>query len=126
MNRVIRYVTIEEPTYDKLQATLDKITAQLESLIKQNAAFEKAIEKLNNKPKIVHEIVRPQTETTEKATEQPGTYLSMEDLKKYLNLSDVTIYRFMKWRDLPTVKLGNQRRFIKADIDAWVKKQNIR
>jgi excisionase family DNA binding protein len=53
------------------------------------------------------------------------TYLTMEELRKYLNLSDVTIYRYIREFNLPTLKFGNQRRFIKSEIDAWVESQKI-
>lgn len=49
-----------------------------------------------------------------------NVYMTMNELKDYLNLSDVTIYRYIKEFGLPTIKFGNQRRFVKSDIDAWI------
>ena len=52
-------------------------------------------------------------------------YLTMEETRKYLQVSDVTIYRYIREAAMPTIKFGNARRFKKSEIDAWINQQKI-
>jgi excisionase family DNA binding protein len=130
MSGVIRYVTIEETTYDELMATLNKISDRLEKITTKGITLEKkdhetllaTLDRINNKLDKSFEYDRSDSENP---NGPPVKYLSMEYLKKYLKISDDTVYRFMKFRNLPTTKIGSRRRFIKSEIDAWVLEQKI-
>lgn len=108
MSNAIRYVIIEEPVYNDLVAILDRLIAQLDRinvyLEPKNVPDKSALDKIGSS----------------------RTYLSMDELSNYLQLSDVTIYRYIKEYDLPSVKFGSQRRFIKTEIDTWVLDQKIK
>jgi excisionase family DNA binding protein len=46
--------------------------------------------------------------------------LSVEDLAEYLQLSTKTVYRMLRRGDIPCYRVGNQWRFRKEAIDAWL------
>ena len=46
--------------------------------------------------------------------------LTVEDLAEYLQLSTKTIYRMLRRGQLPCYRVGNQWRFRKSTIDAWL------
>ena len=46
--------------------------------------------------------------------------LKIKDLAKLLNISEKTIYRFIKDKKIPYYKIGHRYRFIKQEINEWV------
>lgn len=51
-----------------------------------------------------------------------GPYLDTEGVGKYLGLSQVTIYRLLKKKNgIPAHRIGGNWRFIKEEVDQWVK-----
>lgn len=43
-----------------------------------------------------------------------------KEVSKYLGLHLVTIYRLLKQKEIPAVKIGGQWRFHKKKIDEWL------
>ncbi len=46
-----------------------------------------------------------------------GQILTTKELAKYLKLTEVTIYRYVKESKIPTCRVGNSWRFDKDKID---------
>ena len=51
------------------------------------------------------------------------TLLSVEELAKYLQLNEQTIYRKVDSGEIPSVRLGGAIRFRQEDIDKWLTKR---
>jgi excisionase family DNA binding protein len=49
-------------------------------------------------------------------------FLTVEQLAKYLNINKFTVYRLLAQKQLPGFKVGNQWRFKKETIEAWLMK----
>ncbi len=47
-------------------------------------------------------------------------FLTTDEVLDYLQINLRTIYRLIKARQIPAVRVGRQWRFRKADIDAWL------
>jgi excisionase family DNA binding protein len=50
-------------------------------------------------------------------------YLTTEEVLDYLKVNLRTVYRLIKARKIPAVRVGRQWRFRKTDIDAWLQTQ---
>ena len=48
--------------------------------------------------------------------------LTLEQVAEYLNVNKFTVYRLLSKKDLPAFKVGNQWRFKRELVDAWLKK----
>ncbi len=48
--------------------------------------------------------------------------LTLEQVAEYLNVNKFTVYRLLAQKDLPAFKVGNQWRFKRELVDAWLKK----
>ena len=48
--------------------------------------------------------------------------LDTEQVARYLNVDKFTVYRLVSQKKIPAFKVGNQWRFKKRLIDAWLKK----
>ncbi|MCD4671326.1 MAG: helix-turn-helix domain-containing protein [Anaerolineaceae bacterium] len=48
-------------------------------------------------------------------------WLTVEEIAVYLNVSNDTIYNWIKNRSMPAHKVGRKWMFKQADVDAWVK-----
>jgi len=51
--------------------------------------------------------------------------MTLQEIADYLRLTEVTIYRLLKRRNIPAVKIGRSWRFEKAEIDAWLRNKSI-
>jgi len=49
--------------------------------------------------------------------------LSVEELAEYLQLSTKTVYRMLRRGQVPCYRVGNQWRFRKETIDAWLENE---
>lgn len=49
--------------------------------------------------------------------------LTLEELADYLKISKHTLYKMVEKGKLPALKIANQWRFKKEDINKWVEKQ---
>jgi excisionase family DNA binding protein len=50
--------------------------------------------------------------------------LSTEEVARYLKVDKFTIYRLVTQKKIPAFKVGNQWRFKKKMIDAWLMKNS--
>ena len=50
-----------------------------------------------------------------------GELLNVRELAKYLKLTKVTIYNYVKSGKIPGVKIGSRWRFDRDRIDEWLK-----
>ena len=48
-------------------------------------------------------------------------FMTVREVVAYLRLARITVYRLAESKDLPGFKAGRQWRFIKAEIDEWLK-----
>jgi excisionase family DNA binding protein len=53
-------------------------------------------------------------------------FLTTEEVLGYLQVNLRTIYRLIKARKIPAVRVGRQWRFRKRDIDAWLETEHLR
>jgi excisionase family DNA binding protein len=53
-------------------------------------------------------------------------WLTVKELAEYLKLSTDLVYKFAQRGKIPVSKIGNQWRFDREEIDAWVKAQRPR
>jgi len=53
----------------------------------------------------------------------PEKLLTIKELAKYLDIHKITLYRWVKQKKIPAVKIGKLWRFKKDKIDAWFEKQ---
>jgi len=49
--------------------------------------------------------------------------LTLEELAKYLKISKPTLYKMVEKGKIPALKVANQWRFKKEDINRWLEKQ---
>jgi excisionase family DNA binding protein len=55
------------------------------------------------------------------AKKQPDDVMTIDELAAYLKLSKSSLYQFARVGKVPGVKIGQQWRFHKDVIDAWIK-----
>jgi excisionase family DNA binding protein len=48
-------------------------------------------------------------------------FMTVRQVAEYLGVATVTIYRLAEKKDLPGVKAGSQWRFIKSEVDQWLR-----
>jgi excisionase family DNA binding protein len=60
-----------------------------------------------------------------RAFEQPDPLMTVKHLAEYLNVNERTVLKLVSDGTLPGVKIGNQWRFRKAMIDAWLDDQML-
>jgi len=56
--------------------------------------------------------------------EMPEKLLTLAQVAEYLNVDKFTIYRFLAQKQLPAFKVGNQWRFKRKMIEAWLTKNS--
>ena len=52
--------------------------------------------------------------------------LTVEQVAEYLNVGKFTVYRLLAQKRLPAFKIGNQWRFKKEVLEAWLMKSDSR
>jgi excisionase family DNA binding protein len=57
-------------------------------------------------------------------TPQDEVFMTTEEVPAYLQVNLRTVYRLIKARKIPAVRVGRQWRFRKRDIDAWLEGQS--
>lgn len=61
--------------------------------------------------------------TTPSSQERRFRIMTINELAKYLRLHTSTVYRMVRLGEIPASKIGNQWRFRKDVIDAWIANQ---
>ena len=51
--------------------------------------------------------------------------MTVRELSEYLKLDRMTIYKMLKEEQIPASRIGNQWRFIREDIDAWIRSKSV-
>lgn len=51
--------------------------------------------------------------------------LTVRELAEYLKIAEKTAYRFVSEGKLPGFKVGGAWRFRKAEVDRWIKEQEL-
>ena len=54
----------------------------------------------------------------------PENLLTLEQVAQYLNVDRLTVYRLLAQKQLPAFKVGNQWRFKRKMIEAWLAKNS--
>jgi excisionase family DNA binding protein len=54
----------------------------------------------------------------------PEQLLTLEQVADYLNVDKFTVYRLLNQKKLPAFKVGNQWRFKRRMIEAWLMKNS--
>jgi excisionase family DNA binding protein len=62
---------------------------------------------------------QPQCATPEKL--KPADIMTLTEVAKYLRTHPTTIYRLLKKKQIPALRLGKEWRFSRERIDNWVK-----
>ena len=57
-----------------------------------------------------------------KSTQSLEPLLTVDEVADYLNVNKFTVYRLLAQKGLPAFKVGNQWRFNKEMIEAWLMK----
>jgi len=52
--------------------------------------------------------------------------LSLPEAAKKLNLSRSTVYKYVEGRKIAYIRIGGRIRFMKKDLDAWIKARKHR
>lgn len=52
-----------------------------------------------------------------------GSVLTIKEVATFLKVNDRTVYRLAGARKLPEFKVGDTWRFLRADIEHWIKSQ---
>jgi excisionase family DNA binding protein len=47
--------------------------------------------------------------------------LTVADIRKYLSVTNETVYNWIKKTDIPAHRVGKRWMFDKAELDAWIK-----
>lgn len=48
-------------------------------------------------------------------------WLTVDDICKYLNVSNDTVYKWIDQKDMPAHKVGRRWMFKKEEVDEWIK-----
>lgn len=51
--------------------------------------------------------------------------MTLSQLAEYLQLGKSTVYKMVQKGEIPGIKIANQWRFDKKEIDEWIKKKKI-
>jgi len=55
-------------------------------------------------------------------TELEDRWLSVDEIGKYLGVSNDTVYKWINKKEMPANRVGRLWKFKKEDIDEWVRK----
>lgn len=68
----------------------------------------------------VNEEMKKETQKSGYPRRERTQIMTPKEAAKYLGFHLVTIYRLLKKREIPAVKIGGQWRFKKDILDAWL------
>ena len=52
---------------------------------------------------------------------ETSQFMTVKEVAEYLRLAPITIYRLAEKKDLPGMKAGSKWRFIREEIDRWLR-----
>jgi excisionase family DNA binding protein len=53
-------------------------------------------------------------------------FMTVQQVAEYLGCHPVTVYRLVQQRKIPVFKLGGSWRFLRSDIDQWIRDRQVR
>jgi len=54
-----------------------------------------------------------------------GSILTIKEVAEYLKVNERTVYRLAGAKRIPAFKVGGTWRFVRSDIDQWIKNQTV-
>ena len=51
--------------------------------------------------------------------------MTVEELGRYLRVTEKTVYRLLKRGSISAVKVGRQWRFVKDSVDEWMQQNSV-
>jgi excisionase family DNA binding protein len=73
-----------------------------------------------HQPALKPELSSPGMEVGEEDGRMTEQLLTTDQLAEYLNVDKFTVYRLISQKEIPAIKVGNQWRFKKRLIEAWL------
>jgi excisionase family DNA binding protein len=49
--------------------------------------------------------------------------MTAEETCRYLKITPRTLYRYLQSRQIPAFKLGKEWRFVRSDLEQWIRKR---
>ncbi|TKJ31985.1 hypothetical protein CEE39_06575 [bacterium (candidate division B38) B3_B38] len=62
----------------------------------------------------------------EKKKKYKPSIMTLPELAKYIRVHKSTVYRMLKHKSIPAIKVGNQWRFKKDRIDSWLETNELK
>jgi excisionase family DNA binding protein len=63
------------------------------------------------------------TKTHKSSAGRLTAFLTTEEVLAYLNVTPRTIYRLIRASELPAIRIGQQWRFRREDVEQWLERQ---
>lgn len=57
-------------------------------------------------------------------TSTPSELLTAAETCRYLRITPRTLYRYIQDRHMPAFKLGKEWRFVRSDLDQWLRRRS--
>lgn len=57
--------------------------------------------------------------------DETGEIFTLDEVALYLKVGKRTVYRLAAAKKIPAFKVGGTWRFLRADIDSWIKQQSM-
>jgi excisionase family DNA binding protein len=57
--------------------------------------------------------------------DETGEIFTLDEVALYLKVGKRTVYRLAAAKRIPAFKVGGTWRFLRADIDSWIRKQSM-
>jgi excisionase family DNA binding protein len=55
------------------------------------------------------------------AKEPKSEIMTAEETCRYLKITPRTLYRYLRSRQIPAFKLGKEWRFVRSDLEQWIR-----
>ncbi len=55
------------------------------------------------------------------AKEPKSELMTAEETCRYLKITQRTLYRYLRSRQIPAFKLGKEWRFVRSDLEQWIR-----
>jgi excisionase family DNA binding protein len=55
------------------------------------------------------------------AKEPKSEIMTAEETCRYLKITQRTLYRYLRSRKIPAFKLGKEWRFVRSDLEQWIR-----
>jgi excisionase family DNA binding protein len=55
----------------------------------------------------------------------PSTILTVSEVCEYLHISQVTVYRMLRRKDIPAFRIGKSWRFSLEHLERWIEKESL-